>query len=211
MRYYIESDGRIFVVQRATGFDLPTRDEVPFEITEQGQLPTSEPTVFCLPHLACHPREWPEKDVLAGIAGGVTPLVREAIHAGMPRVVVEGIAVEDGKLLLVKGSRGLTEGRWTLPGGFLRFGEDPREGLLRELREELRVEGRIDGLLDLRGRLGAASRLHWVMAFYRVNLFGELRPDPDEIAEARYIPLAEARRLVADSLMGEVIASLALE
>jgi len=211
MRYYIESDGRIYVVKRESGFDLPTRDEILFDFTEQGELPTSERTMFCLPHLACHPSQWPEKDVLAGIPEGVTPLVREAIHAGMPRVVVEGIALEAGKILLVKGSRGLTEGRWSLPGGFLRFGEEPEQGLLRELREELRVEARIDALVDLRGKRGAVSHLHWVMAFYRVSLEGEIQPDPDEIAEARYIPLAEARALIADTLMGEVIATLTLQ
>ncbi len=205
MRYYIESDGRIYLVRRDGLLDLPTRDEVPFPITEQSPLPTSEPAVFCLPHLAGHPQDWPEKDGLAGIPDGVTPLVREAIHAGMPRVVVEGISLKGGEILLVKGSRGFTEGHWSLPGGFLRFGEDPRQGLLRELREELRVEARIDALVDLRGKLGSASRLHWVMAFYRVSLIGEMRPDPDEIAEARYFTSAKAQELVADRLMRKVI------
>jgi 8-oxo-dGTP diphosphatase len=211
MRYYIESDGRVYLVDRDGRLDLPTRDEIPFPIVEEGPLPTSEPTTYCLPELPGHPWEWPEKDVLAGVADGVTPLVREAIHGGMPRVVVEGIVVRDGALLLVKGSRGLTEGRWSLPGGFLRFGEDPRQGLARELREELRVEARIDALLDLRGKLGRASRMHWVMAFYRASFSGEVDPDPDEIAEARFVPLPEAHQRVRDGLMREVIAGLPLQ
>ncbi|MCD6495428.1 NUDIX hydrolase [Candidatus Bipolaricaulota bacterium] len=108
-------------------------------------------------------------------------------------------------ILLVKGSRGLTEGRWSLPGGFLRFGEGPQEGLLREMREELRVEGRIKSFLDVRAKLGETSRLHWIMLFYRISLSGVLDPDPDEIAEARYFPLQQAATLVSDGLMRQVL------
>ncbi|UCF10974.1 MAG: NUDIX hydrolase, partial [Candidatus Bipolaricaulota bacterium] len=80
----------------------------------------------------------------------------------MPRVVVEGLCMRaDRSLLLVKGSRGYTAGRWSLPGGFLRFGERPEEGMARELREELGVAGRVGRLLLSTARLGVRSRLHW--------------------------------------------------
>jgi ADP-ribose pyrophosphatase YjhB (NUDIX family) len=208
MRYYIETDGRIYLIERDGLLDLPKREEIPFSVTEIASLSTSEPVVFCDPQLPRHPREWPGKDEIAS-APGVAPLVREAIHAGMPRVVVEGICPKEGKILLVKGSRGLTKGRWSLPGGFLRFGETPQQGLLREIREELGLTGRIESLLDIKGKLGSESRLHWIMVFYRVFLEGDPRPDPDEIAEARYFPVVEASELVLDSLMREVIRSAA--
>ena len=209
MRYYLESDGRVFLVDRNGVLDLPTRDEIPFKFEEIAPLATSEPVLFCSPRLPRHPHEWPGKDELASLPA-VTPLVREAIHAGMPRVVVEGICLKGGKILLVKGSRGLTKGRWSLPGGFLRFGETPPEGLLRELKEELGVVGKIESLLDVKGKLGSESRLHWVMIFYHVSLEGELHPDPDEIAEATYFPLEKARDLGIDDLMRDAVSSIAL-
>ncbi len=207
MRYYIETDGRIYLVERDGILDLPQKNETPFAVKEIALLTTSEPVAFCVPQLSCHPHDWPGKDAIASLPG-VAPLVREAIHATMPRVVVEGVCLERGRILLVKGSRGLTKGRWSLPGGFIRFGESPQEGLLREIGEELGVTGRIGSLLDVRGKLGDESHLHWIMFFYHVTLDGPPRPDPDEIAEARYLPVGEARAIVADRLLSEVIGSV---
>ncbi len=207
-RYYIETDGRVFLVEHAGVLDLPDEGEVPFPIDEIAPLATDPPAVFAVPRISRFPREWPGKDALVHRAD-VSPLVRKAVHATMPRVVVEGIAIRDGgDILLVKGSRGFTAGLWSLPGGFVRFGESPAEGLIREVREELRVEAAIDELIDVRAKLGEESRLHWIMLFYRITLGGTPDPDPDEIAEARFFPLDEARGLVCDSLMRAVISSL---
>jgi ADP-ribose pyrophosphatase YjhB (NUDIX family) len=126
----------------------------------------------------------------------------------MPRVVVEAVCLEEGRLLLVKGSRGLTEGRWSLPVGFLRFGETPARGVLREVEEELGVSAQVEGLLDVKARQGPKSRLQWVMIFFRVSLQASVCPNPDEIAEARYVPLAEASGLLFDELIREVVAAL---
>ena len=207
MRYYIETDGKVYLIERNGLLGLPKREEIPFPFLEIAPLATTEPVLFCSPRLPRHPHEWPGKDELASLPA-VAPLVREAIHAGMPRVVVEGICLKGGKILLVKGSRGLTKGRWSLPGGFLRFGETPQAGLLRELKEELGVGGKIESLLDIKGKLGSESRLHWVMIFYHVSLEGELHPDPDEIAEATYFPLEKARDLGIDDLMHDAISSI---
>lgn len=208
MRYYLESDGKVFTIERGGLLDIPQQNEIPFSFDEIAPLATSEPVMFCVPHLARHPREWLGKDELASHAHA-TRLVREAVHATMHRVVVEGVCIDRGKILLVKGSRGLTEGRWSLPGGFLRFGEGPQEGLLREIREELRVRGHIESFIDVREKLGQVSRLHWIMLFYRISLSGVLDPDADEIAEAHYFPLQQAAGLVADGLIRQVIQEVA--
>lgn len=43
----------------------------------------------------------------------------------------------EGKVLLLKRAKGKrNSGRWEIPGGSLRYGESPRRGALRELREE---------------------------------------------------------------------------
>jgi ADP-ribose pyrophosphatase YjhB (NUDIX family) len=126
----------------------------------------------------------------------------------MPRVVVEGINSKEGKILLVRGSRGLTKGIWSLPGGFLRFGETPEQGLVREFGEELGVVAQIERLFCVRAKLGVNSRLHWIMIFYQISISGKLSPDPDEIAEARYFPLPGAKELLSDKSMQDVVASL---
>ena len=205
-QYYIESDGRIFLVPRDGMLDLPTESEIPFEIEAIAPLAAAE-VVFCTPNLAAHPSDWMSKDV-APADPRVTALVREAVHATMPRVVSEGVFIQNGLVLLLKGSRGLTKSRWTLPGGFIRFGEAPVDGLLREIREELGVRAEIGNLLAVRSKLGEHTLLHWIQFFYRVTLSGEITPNPDEIAEARFFELSEGANLLTDPLMREVIESL---
>jgi len=206
-RYYIEADGQIFLVRRNGRLDLPFANEVPFEFDRVAPLPAGDDVWFCVPRLAEHPSDWVSKDRVDGL-DTVTPLVREAVHASMPRVVVEGICVEDGKILLVKGSRGLTKDRWTLPGGFLRFGEDPADGLRREIHEELGVEAEIGDLIAVRSKLGESSRLHWILFFYRVRLSGTPRPNPDEIAQIRSVEIAEGAEMLMDGAMRGIVARL---
>jgi ADP-ribose pyrophosphatase YjhB (NUDIX family) len=67
----------------------------------------------------------------------------------------------EGKLLALRRSstdphRPLT---WDLPGGDLEIGEDPREGMLREIREEAAIEVKNLQLLDVIGRYN--SRKEW--------------------------------------------------
>lgn len=207
MRYYIESDGKLFLIRRNGVLDLPCEKEIPFPVDRIAPLAASNAVIFCVPRLEAHPHEWIGKDEIAAHSY-VSPVVREAVHATMPRVVVEGVALNKGSVLLVRGSRGLTKGRWSLPGGFLRFGETPQQGLAREVKEELGVETQIEKLLEVKAKLGSQSRLHWVMIFYRISLFGAISPDPDEIDEAQYFPISRAKDLVFDSLMREVIVSL---
>ena len=206
-RYYIETDGRIFLVSRDEALDLPTKDEIPFEIEPIAPLSASSEVMFCVPELEAHPTDWMRKDDVPADPR-VTPLVREAVHASMPRVVSEGVFIQNGLVLLLKGNRGLTKDRWTLPGGFIRFGEGPVDGLLREVREELGVRAEIGDLLAVRSKLGEHTLLHWTQFFYRVTLFGEIKPNPDEIAEARFFEPQEGAKLLVDPLMREVIASL---
>lgn len=50
------------------------------------------------------------------------------------------VIVRDGKALVTKRGVEPEKGRFDVPGGFLSAGEDPIEGLKRELREELGIE-----------------------------------------------------------------------
>lgn len=205
MQYYVESDGRIYLVRRGDALDLPSPDEVPVPVERIARLAVEPEVWFCVPRLDAHPVDWPSKDA-APTLPGASPLVRAAVHATMPRVVVEAICIEDGCVLLVKGSRGLNEGRWSLPGGFLRFGETPEEGVLREVREEVGAEAELVRSAGARGWLGRASGLHWILFFFRARLLGTPCPNPDEIAEAVYVPLAEAPRRLHDPAMAEAVA-----
>lgn len=54
------------------------------------------------------------------------------------RVGAYALLQENGRLLLCRISRELPrwEGKWTLPGGGIEFGEDPQQAMVREVEEE---------------------------------------------------------------------------
>ena len=72
-----------------------------------------------------------------------------AIHYVDPKVAV-GVAVfRDDRLLLVRRVMEPGRGRWTVPGGFLNIGEDPRVAAAREVAEEAAVEVEVGDVFDV--------------------------------------------------------------
>lgn len=66
-----------------------------------------------------------------------------------PKVAVVVLIVKDDHILLVKRANDPRQGYWTLPGGFMDAGEDPRAAASREVWEETRLNVTIDRLLDV--------------------------------------------------------------
>jgi 8-oxo-dGTP diphosphatase len=65
-------------------------------------------------------------------------------------LVAAGILIESGRVLLTQRKAGAhLEGRWEFPGGKVEAGEDPREALRRELREELGIETTVGEILEV--------------------------------------------------------------
>lgn len=60
-------------------------------------------------------------------------------------VAVKAFIVEGNQVLLTKRSSTdiQSPGHWEIPGGRIHLHEDPKEGLLREIREELGIEVKI--------------------------------------------------------------------
>lgn len=202
MHIYLESDGKVYTVRRDGLLDLPrVGEEIPFPYEVLHELPWGpEGVALGIPRLPRHPEEWVSKDEVP-LRTDVSPVLREAVHRTLPRAVAEGIVERGDEVLLVKASRGLTEGRWSLPGGFLFFGESPEEAVAREVGEELRVGCRVKGLLGVRAKVGEHTGLHWIIFFLSVELLGDPDPDPDEIAEARFFPKSEAATVLSDRTM----------
>jgi len=99
---------------------------------------------------------------------------------------------------------GKPEGVWALPKGLVGAGEDPHATALREVAEETGVEaspgeklGDIRYVYTWNGR-----RIFKIVSFYllryRRGRIGDVPPEhAHEVAEARWLPLDEAPRLLA--------------
>ena len=100
--------------------------------------------------------------------------------------------------------QGKPEGTWALPKGLIDAGESGAETALREVGEETGLTARLDEKLgDVRyvyTRRG--TRVFKVVSFFllrwRAGRIGELPPGMErEVAEARWLPLEDAPRLLA--------------
>ncbi len=103
----------------------------------------------------------------------------------------------DGCVLLVRASaRTEVPGRWFLPGGGVRFGEDPGAAVLRELHEETGLVGTSVALLgvdsDVRRRRSGTEEFT-VRLLYDVTVDdGPIVAEVDGTSdEARWVPVDE--------------------
>ena len=65
-------------------------------------------------------------------------------------LVSAAVLVEGGRVLLTQRKRGAhLEGLWEFPGGKVEPGEDPKDALVRELREELGIEVAVGDVVEV--------------------------------------------------------------
>ena len=88
-------------------------------------------------------------------------------------IVLHGDAV----LLAIKRgeSAPTAPGLWDIPGGELDFGEDPREAMLREIREECGLEMNDITLFDVYGEVDQNGNYWVTLAYYGVSKDGEVQ------------------------------------
>jgi ADP-ribose pyrophosphatase YjhB (NUDIX family) len=96
---------------------------------------------------------------------------------------VKAILTRDDELLLVQHTYGPRVRRWELPGGGLRRGEMPLDGVRREVREELGIEI-ADPKLIAYGT-GSDREVNRVVSVFAAEIGGaDVKPNPREIARA---------------------------
>jgi diadenosine hexaphosphate hydrolase (ATP-forming) len=114
---------------------------------------------------------------------------------------------------------GKPEGVWALPKGGIGPGEDPGATAVREVEEETGTRGRLDRKLgDVRYvYTWDGERIFKVVSFFLVRWrggrLGDIAPEfAIEVAEARWLPLEDAPRLLAyrgeRDMAGEAITEL---
>jgi len=159
------------------------------------------------------PEDWAWKDSTISDSA-VDPLARESVYRTIHRVVSKVVITNSrGEVLMAKVSRGFFAGCWTLPGGFVDYGEHPREAAIREALEELGVVIDIpdpankqtkithgdDGAI-VRAKIFNDEGINWVSFTYKCknDLEGQkISPKDDEIEEARWFTKEEATRVAA--------------
>jgi len=165
--------------------------------------------------------EWLDPSDVTGYA----PAVRPALDGdGRPRVqrfaAYGRVTDSDGRVLLTRIAPNYPgAGKWHLPGGGTDVGEQPADGLLRELYEETGQRGRVDELLAITHRHNPAAlgpegypiNWHSVRALYSVSVDVPGTPSVTELAGGSTVDAAWFGRSEIGGLNLTDVASLVLD
>ncbi|MDP3964505.1 MAG: NUDIX hydrolase [bacterium] len=115
----------------------------------------------------------------------------------------------DGKFLLLKRAEafeGETEPRWDIPGGRIEPGEPIRQALEREIKEETGLTlDSVQAVLEAQDILRVSGRHVVRITFLATIKDGEMKLDPVEHSDARWVTLAELNQLHHDMYLDPVI------
>lgn len=131
-----------------------------------------------------------------------------------PILAVSAAIVRDGRVLVVRRARPPAQNLFSLPGGVVEAGETLVQALKREIREELNLDIEPLELIGFReviapGEGGRAERHFVILSFAARLVAGDIIVN-EEVAEARWVGLAELDALpITDGLVEIVAAALA--
>lgn len=104
------------------------------------------------------------------------------IHFTDPKVGVGVAVLKNSKILLVRRTMNPERGKWSLPAGYIDYGEDPKAVAVRETLEETNLHVAIEQLIDVYHNAthqGGAS----IFILYRARLLGG-KPQAGDDADA---------------------------
>ncbi|MBS3814307.1 NUDIX hydrolase [Candidatus Bipolaricaulota bacterium] len=203
-QYYVETDGKIYLVEEKGRLKFPrSKEKIPFSIRPRAKMDVeSKEVVYAEPVISQHPRKWLNKEDIP-LMDNVESTVRKAVNFSLPRVVVEAVIRDRDRVLLVKPSRGYNRDYWTLPGGFLVYGEEPLEAVEREVEEEINVKPRVKRLLNVFSAIGDQNSYQWIIFYYLAEIPGEVSKiqPKHEIKQLKWCNLNKAGGSIHSSLM----------
>lgn len=103
-------------------------------------------------------------------------------------VVAAAVVIEQGRVLLTQRKAGThLAGAWEFPGGKVEEGEDPREALRRELREELGIDAVAGEIVDVAfHRYEDAGKAVLLLFFEATRVPGSPEPQTIDVAALKW-------------------------
>ena len=113
-----------------------------------------------------------------------------------PSLTVDAVATREAptgkQVLLISRGNEPWKGALAFPGGFVEYGEDPEDAVLRELQEETGILGELNSIIAVKGNPSRDPRGHIVSIFYRVSVDPNSEPTAgDDAATAEWQDIAQ--------------------
>ena len=114
-----------------------------------------------------------------------------------PLVGVGVVVIDQGRILLVRRGGEVRKGFWAVPGGKARWGEPLAETARREVKEETGLEVELGSVIWVGDGMGDdhPPDHHFALIDFAARVVGGTLQAADDAAEARFVPLDEARSL----------------
>lgn len=110
------------------------------------------------------------------------------------KTTIKGIVLRDNKVLLVKDTKGV----WELPGEKIEFGENPKDTLKREFREELGWNDlKVDKVIDVWDFCSNVNQVdyHFIVVVFACDSSETKIVIDEESVEYKWIPVSEINDL----------------
>jgi ADP-ribose pyrophosphatase YjhB (NUDIX family) len=142
----------------------------------------------------------------------------QSLMAGMSgkqkiqRTAAYALLQDQDRILLCRLTGGPVEGKWTLPGGGVEFGEHPEEAVVREVAEETGLEVVVNRLEKVNSHVDEndLAYYHHVQLIYSADVVGgEIRNEVDGSTDgAEWFPIKEVEHLSRVSLVDVGLSAL---
>jgi len=115
-----------------------------------------------------------------------------------PKLTVDGIVIENKRILIIKRKNQPFKGKWALPGGFVEYGEKTEEAVIREVFEETGLKTKIKNLVGVYSDPNRDPRGHTISVVYLLDIYKGNIQSGDDASEARFFNLKNLPSLSFD-------------
>lgn len=109
------------------------------------------------------------------------------IHFRDPKVAAVVFVTDGERVLLVQRAVNPQRGKWSLPAGYIDYGEDPREAAVREVEEETGLRVSISRLIDVLGPDSRAEGPASIVILFEGIVTGGALEARDDAARAVFL------------------------
>jgi 8-oxo-dGTP diphosphatase len=127
-----------------------------------------------------------------------------------PKLTVDGIILKEEKILLIKRRNQPYKGKWALPGGFVEYGENTENSIIREVYEETGLKTKINHLAGVYSDPKRDPRGHTVSIIYVLDICNGKLKSGDDASDVKYFDLGNLPDLSFDheSIIDDVVRRL---